>query len=114
MLNKKEKTMKATAQNIDPVTSEIPQKVLASRVLLEREIREKAKLLKKMDEVIFDALKKGLPVEYGVHEATIKVVEGKRTVSWKDVVTRLKGEGYVNNVISHTKKNPDKEKLEVR
>ncbi len=41
-------------------------------------------------------------VEKGTHTAQLKTSE-RRNVSWKSVVVRLKGSGYVRQVLSHTK-----------
>ncbi len=41
-------------------------------------------------------------VEKGTHTAQLKTSE-RRNVSWKNVVIRLKGTGYVSQVLSHTK-----------
>ena len=48
------------------------------------------------------ALDSGAVVEPGNHTAQLKTSE-RRNVSWKSVVERLKGSGYVSQVLSHTK-----------
>jgi len=48
------------------------------------------------------ALGSGADVESGAHTAQLKTSE-RRNVSWKNVVIRLKGSGYVSQVLSHTK-----------
>ena len=48
------------------------------------------------------ALANGTSVEPGTHTAQLKTSE-RRNVSWKSVVERLKGAGYVRKVLSATK-----------
>jgi len=48
------------------------------------------------------ALDSGAVVEPGNHTAQLKTSE-RRNVSWKSVVERLKGAGYVRKVLSATK-----------
>ncbi len=48
------------------------------------------------------ALSNGAEVEAGARSASLKTCE-RRSVSWRSVVVRLKGEGYVSNVLAHTK-----------
>ncbi len=48
------------------------------------------------------ALGSGVEVEPGAHTAQLKTSE-RRNVSWKNVVTRLKGSGYVSRILSCTK-----------
>jgi len=48
------------------------------------------------------AIGSGAEVEPGSHTAQLKTTQ-RRNVSWKNVVIRLKGSGYVNQVLSHTK-----------
>ena len=48
------------------------------------------------------ALHSGAVVEPGNHTAKLRTTE-RRNVSWKSVVERLKGAGYVRQVLSHTK-----------
>ncbi len=48
------------------------------------------------------SLDSGAVVEPGNHTAKLRTTE-RRNVSWKSVVERLKGAGYVRQVLSHTK-----------
>ncbi len=48
------------------------------------------------------SLDSGAVVEPGNHTAKLRTSE-RRNVSWKNVVIRLKGSGYVSQVLSHTK-----------
>ena len=48
------------------------------------------------------SLSSGAEVEPGAHTAQLKTTQ-RRNVSWKNVVIRLKGSGYVSQVLSHTK-----------
>ena len=47
-------------------------------------------------------LSSGATVEAGARSANLKTCE-RRSVSWRSVVERLKGAGYVSNVLAHTK-----------
>ncbi len=60
--------------------------------------REHAELEQKLTA----SLSNGAEVEPGSHTAQLKTTQ-RRNVSWKNVVIRLKGSGYVNQVLSHTK-----------
>ncbi len=48
------------------------------------------------------ALANGCEVEPGKHIASLKITQ-RRNVSWRSVVERLKGSGYVRQVLSSTK-----------
>jgi hypothetical protein len=48
------------------------------------------------------ALSSGAEVEAGPRSASLKTCD-RRSVSWRSVVERLKGAGYAQNVLSHTK-----------
>ena len=47
-------------------------------------------------------LRSGATTEPGARTASLKTCE-RRSVSWRAVVERLKGAGYAQNVLSHTK-----------
>ena len=47
-------------------------------------------------------LSSGGKVEQGARTAYLKSLV-RRSVAWKSVVVRLKGEGYASNVLAHTK-----------
>jgi len=55
-----------------------------------------------LQEQLIAALSNGTEVEAGVRSANLKACE-RRSVSWRSVVERLKGTGYVSQVLSHTK-----------
>ncbi len=55
-----------------------------------------------LQEQLIAALSNGTEVEAGVRSASLKACE-RRSVSWRSVVERLKGTGYVSQVLSHTK-----------
>jgi hypothetical protein len=55
-----------------------------------------------LQEYLTYQLSSGGKVEQGPRTAFLKSHE-RRSVAWKSVVVRLKGEGYASNVLSHTK-----------
>ncbi len=55
-----------------------------------------------LEQKLIASLSSGAEVEPGAHTAQLKTTQ-RRNVSWKNVVIRLKGSGYVNQVLSHTK-----------
>ena len=55
-----------------------------------------------LEQSLTTALANGFKVESGTHTASLKTTE-RRNVSWRGVVERLKGSGYVRQVLSHTK-----------
>ncbi len=55
-----------------------------------------------LEETLLTSLSGGAEVEPGSHTAQLKTTQ-RRNVSWKNVVIRLKGSGYVSQVLSHTK-----------
>ncbi len=55
-----------------------------------------------LEQSLTSALGNGAVVEPGAHTAQLKTSE-RRNVSWKSVVERIKGSGYVSQVLSHTK-----------
>ncbi len=55
-----------------------------------------------LQEQLLAALSNGAEVEAGARSASLKTCE-RRSVSWRSVVERLKGAGYAQNVLSHTK-----------
>jgi hypothetical protein len=56
-------------------------------------------------------LRNGVPVEDGPLTAKIRTKPGRKSVSWKKVVIRIKGEGYCRQVLASTKPSPDTEEL---
>ncbi len=55
-----------------------------------------------LQQQLIAALSSGAEVEAGARSASLKTCE-RRSVSWRSVVERLKGTGYAQNVLSHTK-----------
>ncbi len=55
-----------------------------------------------LEQTLTASLSNGAEVEPGSHRAQLKTTQ-RRNVSWKNVVIRLKGSGYVSQVLSHTK-----------
>ncbi len=55
-----------------------------------------------LEQSLTTALANGFKVESGTHTASLKTTE-RRNVSWRSVVERLKGSGYVRQVLSSTK-----------
>ena len=55
-----------------------------------------------LEQTLLTSLSAGAEVEPGSHTAQLKTTQ-RRNVSWKNVVIRLKGSGYVSQVLSHTK-----------
>ena len=55
-----------------------------------------------LEQKLTASLSNGAEVEPGSHTAQLKTTQ-RRNVSWKNVVIRLKGCGYVRQVLTHTK-----------
>jgi len=55
-----------------------------------------------LEQQLTSDLANGFEVESGTHTANLKTTE-RRNVSWRGVVERLKGAGYVRQVLSSTK-----------
>ncbi len=55
-----------------------------------------------LEQKLIASLSSGAEVEPGAHTAQLKTNQ-RRNVSWKDVVSRLKGSGYVSRILSCTK-----------
>ena len=55
-----------------------------------------------LEQTLIASLSNGADVEPGAHTAQLKTSE-RRNVSWKNVVTRLKGSGYASRILSCTK-----------
>ena len=80
--------------------------------ITQTELKEYRKMEEELDELQFvfgevraglmTRIDKGAKVEKGVRTATLKSVE-RRSVSWRMVVLRLKGERYINRVLAGTK-----------
>jgi hypothetical protein len=90
---------------------EILQPELEKVLGLEREIARLMEEREARRRTIENLMRNGASVEQGRIRAYFKTVPGKRSVSWKKVVVRLKGQGYCDNVLKHTKPGPDTERL---
>lgn len=80
----------------------VSQLELESIARMKRDIELAEVAVKDAEARVMGALQSGAMIEPGVRVAEIKLSE-RRNVSWKDVVIRLKGDGYVSQVLSHTK-----------
>jgi len=68
--------------------------------------------IKDMEASFVKRIEGGEEVEKGDFVARIKETVGRVSISWKDIVTKLKGLSYVENIIQKTKR-PVVKKLEV-
>lgn len=57
-------------------------------------------------------LQGGASIEAGYRTASVEIGE-RRSVAWREIVERLKGVGYAENVLKHTKPTPTKPTLEI-
>ncbi len=75
---------------------------LKRHVSLSNQIDALKQELSELEQTLTASLSNGAEVEPGSHTAQRKTTQ-RRNVSWKNVVIRLKGSGYVSQVLSHTK-----------
>ncbi len=75
---------------------------LKRHVSLSNQIDALKQELSELEQTLITSLARGAEVEPGSHTAQLKTTQ-RRNVSWKNVVIRLKGSGYVSQVLSHTK-----------
>ncbi len=75
---------------------------LKRHVSLSNQIDALKRELSELEQTLLTSLSGGAEVEPGSHTAQLKTTQ-RRNVSWKNVVIRLKGSGYVSQVLSHTK-----------
>lgn len=80
----------------------ISQTELKKYRTLENEITALQVDLGDLKQDLIDRLDQGVGVEGGDHTAELKTIE-RRSVSWKQVVIRLKSLGYVKQVLASTK-----------
>ena len=92
-------------------TPEICQDDLSAVLAVEKEIARLMKSRETQRQAIEIKLRNGGSLELGPLTAYIEVKPGRKSVSWKKVVIRLKGEGYCSQVLSSTKAGPDTERL---
>lgn len=82
--------------------SKITQKELATFATLKNQIEKLTKDYEVLKDKLIDELHAGAQVQEGERYAELKEVE-RRSVAWKQVVIRLKSEGYANKVLAATK-----------
>jgi len=80
----------------------ITQKTLAHYATLTNQVQAMSKEAAEIKADLIDALNNGASVQPGERIAEVKTEE-RRSVSWKEVVIRLKSVGYVKNVLANTK-----------
>lgn len=80
----------------------ITQKTLAHYATLVNQIQSLNAEAKELKGDLIDSINRGVKVENGARIAKVTEVE-KRTVSWREVVIRLKSVGYVAKVLASTK-----------
>lgn len=89
-----------------PIVSSHPQTIsqfqLARHVTLTNQIEALQKEREELSSQLTQALADGAPVYPGTYTASLKRFE-RRSISWRSIVVRLKGEGYAQNVLKHTK-----------
>lgn len=97
----------------------ITQEELEKYTTYKVKIKEKSKKLKLAEAAIKDMearfisrLESKEKVEKGTHYPRIKETEGRASISWKDIVEKLKGLAYVEELIQGAKRGIVK-KLEV-
>jgi len=88
--------------NTLPQSNQITQFDLTRYVTIANQIDALKAEQSALEHHLTTALDSGAVVEPGNHTAQLKTSE-RRNVSWKSVVERLKGSGYVSQVLSHTK-----------
>ncbi len=82
--------------------SKITQKTLARFTSLRNEIEALTAEFKTIKGDLIEALEEGSKVQKGERIASLQEYE-RRIVAWKDVVIRLKSEGYAAKVLASTK-----------
>ena len=85
--------------------AKITQKTLANILKKRKQITDATEQLKAMEEQLTGDLKAGATVQSGLLTARIREWE-RRTVAWKQVLIREKGEEFADRVFNATK--PDK------
>ena len=89
----------------------VTQFELARARKLERQIEALTAEFEDLRCHLFEALDEGAEVEDGPLTARIETRAGRRSVPWKQVVVRLKGEGYASRVLAATKPGPGRRVL---
>lgn len=80
----------------------ITQKTLAEFATLRNEVERLKREYEVMKDRLIDELQAGATVQKGERYAEITEVE-RRSVAWKEVVIRLKSQGYAEKVLAATK-----------
>lgn len=80
----------------------ITQKDLKQYRTMENEIADLQFVFGELRADLMTRLGKGAKVERGERTAILKSIE-RRSVSWRMVVLKLKGEGYIRRVLASTK-----------
>lgn len=80
----------------------ITQKTLAEFATLRNKVEKLKREYEAMKGQLIENLQTGATVQNGERYAEITQVE-RRSVAWKDVVIRLKSEGYADKVLAATK-----------
>lgn len=80
----------------------ITQESLKQYATLTNQVQALSKEAAEMKADFIDALKHGAKVQPGERVAELKTEE-RRSVSWREIVIRLKSVGYVNQVLAATK-----------
>jgi len=88
--------------NTLPQSNQISQFTLARFVKLANQLDALKAQHAALEQQLTSDLANGCEVESGTHLASLKTTE-RRNVSWRGVVERLKGSGYVKQVLSSTK-----------
>jgi hypothetical protein len=84
------------------MSNKITQRELRKFTKLSNEIRDLVGQQKELKADLIERLGKGRKVESGERVAILQEIE-RRVVAWKDVVVRIKSEGYANKVLAATK-----------
>ncbi len=84
-----------------PETNQVSQFTLARFVKLANQLDALKAQHAALEQQLTSDLANGFKVESGTHTASLKTTE-RRNVSWRGVVERIKGSGYVRQVLSHT------------
>lgn len=80
----------------------ITQKTLAEFATLRNKVEKLKREYADMKEALIENLQAGATVQNGERYAEISDVE-RRAVAWKEVVIRLKSQGYADKVLAATK-----------
>lgn len=91
-----------TIPSLTQTTQTVTQFDLTRYVSLTNQIDALKREHAELEQTLIASLSSGAEVEPGSHTAQLKTSE-RRNVSWKNVVIRLKGSGYISQVLSHTK-----------